>query len=490
MDRRIQIIHKRNNLMLRIISIASLFLIVVGFFQHDYEQVVSFAIGSIIFIAILTILIKKKLFIVGTMYVILTVQAYSAITFLWKEPNFIFILFLLYILAYSALYQEWKAILLSTVYVCGITTFFAFKNPEIFSFLPEERQIMYVIFVFASMGFCIMIQALFSEKIRIIAEKNEKIALEREKEAEKNLHLLQHSVAAFQIFNEELNKNVFSAQQISHENIHLFEEMLKQSQQQIKEIEDMYKRITEHNQHISSVYHYSKENKTLSLKTKQITEKNNEHIATLREHTKEVEKTVFGTISIMDELNKKGEEVEKITKVLGELSAQTNILALNASIEAARAGEHGKGFGVVADEVKKLAVQSSHYSQEIDAIIQSLRNTTKVAIKGVEKNKYSIEESEQSIVQLMEEFKEVIANSEDIIEQSILIDNETSELKDLSEEIIREIGKIASISRYNVQGVEEGKEAMDKQDQTIYQITKDVETLKLKTRELSKKEPL
>jgi len=490
MDRKIEIIHKRNNLMLRIMVFASVILTVVGFFQGKYELVIPFAIGSGIFIGILTAFIKKKLFIVGTMYIILTVQAYSAMMFLWKEPNFIFILFLLYLLAYSALYQEWKAILLSTIYICAITIFFACRNPEMFSFLPEKREIIYVLFVFISLGVCIMIQAIFSEKIRKIAEKNEKIATERENEAKNNLYLLQHSVSAFHIFNEELNQNVFSVRQISQENVKSFEEMVKKTQQQIKEINDIYRRITEHNKHISSMYEYSKENKTLALKTKLITEKNDDHLTTLQTHTKEVEETIFTTISIMDQLDKKGEEIENITKILGELSSKTNILALNASIEAARAGEHGRGFGVVAEEVKKLAIQSSHYSKEIDTISESLRNITKVAISGVEKSKLSIKESEQSIVHLVEEFKEVIQNSEESIEQSILIDTETGKLKNLSEEIVREIGKISTLSQDNVEEIEQVKQAMDQQDQMIRQITKDVEKLKEKTKEITKKEPL
>jgi len=107
------------------------------------------------------------------------------------------------------------------------------------------------------------------------------------------------------------------------------------------------------------------------------------------------------------------QHIGEIITTVGDIAAQSNMLALNASVEAARAGEHGKGFAVVAVEVRNLAEQSRQATAQVKTIltdIQKAMNATVMAIeqgaKGVDEGVRLAAQAQASIEQLSTVIKE------------------------------------------------------------------------------------
>lgn len=244
-----------------------------------------------------------------------------------------------------------------------------------------------------------------------------------------------------------------------------------------EDVSEMTHSIREIEEKVSNYTHSTQEMNTRSIETLGLVEQGRDSVA---KQSAGMQRNIEATAKVsesIDALAQSARGITKITETISELADQTNLLSLNASIEAARAGEHGAGFAVVAQEVRKLAEESTSSTREVFNLVRSIESDIKHASQNIKINEEVVRQQTEMIREAELVFMEIVNSVQYISEQIAAFSKESQSMLDSAQSISSAIQNISAITQQSAAGTEQVSASMNEGISSIQKMAEEAEAM-------------
>jgi twitching motility protein PilJ len=179
------------------------------------------------------------------------------------------------------------------------------------------------------------------------------------------------------------------------------------------------------------------------------------------------------------ELGDRSLEISAIVNLIEELASHTNLLALNAAIEAAGAGEAGLRFGVVADEIRKLAERAATATKDVAALIRAVQTETQEAVMAMEEGTREVEAGYHVTIRAEEHLTEIAGLATSSAELAQGISRTSAQQADGVEGVARAMHCIARVAVDTEQAVLQTRRTVEDLVKLADELTRSLSRFKL-----------
>ncbi len=255
------------------------------------------------------------------------------------------------------------------------------------------------------------------------------------------------------------------------ENVDLIEKQIGIQKEDAASTSEKMKRISENMERLSStiaaqamsVSHGSSAIEEMVANIRSVTdilEKNAVSVKDLTDSAEKGREVVQRTVELTERIFGDSDGLMEASKVITNIAAQTNLLAMNAAIEASHAGEVGKGFSVVASEIRKLAEDSDQQGKKISDALTGLKDLItevataskdiKVQFEKIFSNTQVVSDQESVIKSAMDEqtsgSQKILNAMQDINGRTDEVKNGISEMEKDGQDVFHEIESLSNVS--------------------------------------------